>query len=116
MQTYTGGCQCGAVRYSVTTDLAKLLTCNCSRCGKLGAILTFVPQNQFELLSGEDNLTSYLFNTKKINHLFCTTCGIESFARGSDKEGNKTIAINVRCLDGIDPETLSPTPVDGKNW
>ncbi|MFY9828017.1 MAG: GFA family protein, partial [Rhodoplanes sp.] len=40
---YTGGCQCGAVRYEVTADLDNTVTCNCSRCGKLGSILAFAP-------------------------------------------------------------------------
>ena len=63
VQHYTGGCQCGAVRYEVTADLDKTIACNCSRCGKLGSILAFAPAEQFTLLSGEDRLTEYRFNT-----------------------------------------------------
>ena len=32
---YSGGCQCGAVRYEVTADINEVIACNCSRCGKL---------------------------------------------------------------------------------
>jgi hypothetical protein len=28
---YTGGCQCGAVRFEVETALEPLIECNCSR-------------------------------------------------------------------------------------
>jgi hypothetical protein len=35
-KTYTGGCQCGKVRYEVQADIGEVITCNCSRCRKLG--------------------------------------------------------------------------------
>jgi hypothetical protein len=101
-KTYSGGCHCGNVRYNVTTDLGQLTTCNCSLCSKRGHVLSFVGPDKFELEKGEDALADYQFNTKKIHHLFCKTCGIESFARGSDPRGNTMIAISVRCLDGVD--------------
>lgn len=116
-QPYSGGCQCGAVRYDVTVDLDQTITCNCSRCGKLGAVLTFAPAQAFTLKSGEDALTDYQFNKKTIHHLFCATCGIESFARGKrPKDGADMIAINARCLDGVDVSTLSPKAVDGRSF
>ncbi len=34
-----------------------------------------------------------------IDHLFCKTCGIESFARGSDGKGNEMVMININCLE-----------------
>ena len=49
-QAYTGGCQCGAVRYEVTADLDHTISCNCSRCGRLGSILAFTPASAFKLL------------------------------------------------------------------
>lgn len=80
-----------------------------------GFLLTFVPKENFKLLSGEDNLTSYKFNKKHIDHLFCKTCGIESFAEGSDGQGNEMVAINLRCIDDIDLETLPRKPYNGKD-
>lgn len=115
MQTYEGGCQCGAVRYRAKVDLDQTITCNCSRCGRLGSILTFAPADDFELLSGEDKLTEYLFNTHTIHHLFCETCGIESFARGEKPDGARMVAVNARCLDGVEPEKLQPQAVDGRS-
>lgn len=113
---YQGGCHCKAVRYEVEADLSRTMTCNCSHCSAKGFILSFVPAEKFALLSGEDSLSEYRFNTKKIAHLFCSVCGTESFARGSDQEGNQTIMINVRCLDDVDLSALHPTEVDGKSF
>lgn len=108
-QTYHGQCHCGAVRYSATTDLASLGDCNCSRCRRLGWVMQSVPADQFTLESGADNLTTYRFNTENIEHLFCKSCGIESFARGSDGKGNEMVMINVNCLEppvGVDRNAI----------
>jgi hypothetical protein len=114
-KTYTGGCHCGKVRYEVTADLGRTMACNCSICSKTGAILTFTPAEQFKLLSGEDALADYQFNTKNIHHLFCSTCGIRSFGRGTAPDGRAMVAVNARCLDGLDVETLTPEKFDGKS-
>jgi hypothetical protein len=114
--TKTGGCHCGLVRYEVKLDLDKpVITCNCSICQKAGAILSFVPAAAFTLQKGEDALTEYRFNTHQIQHLFCKTCGIESFARGARPDGTKMVAINVRCLDEVDLGTLTVQQVDGRS-
>ena len=78
LQHYTGGCQCGAVRYEVDVDLASTVTCNCSRCQRLGSVLAFTSEDKFKLLQGEEQLTEYLFNKGVIHHFFCKVCGIES--------------------------------------
>ena len=116
LQSYTGGCQCGAVRYQVQADLGgPVVSCNCSMCGRSGTLLTFVPAKQFTLLKGEDALTDYQFNKHVIHHLFCKTCGIKSFARGKDKNGNDTVSINTRCLDGVDLDKLNIVKFDGRS-
>lgn len=112
--TYTGGCHCGQVRYEVTADIAQVVDCNCSRCQKLGALWVFVAPERFALRAGEDGLTEYLFNRKVIHHRFCSTCGIESFARGQGKDG-PMVAVNVRCLDNVDLPRLQRIPFDGRS-
>ena len=116
-KTYHGQCQCGAVRYSVVTDLANLGDCNCSRCRRLGWVMHFAPVADFTLESGADNLSLYKFNTHKIDHQFCTTCGIESFARGVGPDGAAMVVINVNCLEPavpVDRGTIQH--YDGANW
>jgi hypothetical protein len=112
-QTYTGGCQCGKVRYEVSLGLGEVIACNCSRCGRLGSLLAFTPAENFKLISGEGALTEYQFNKHVIHHLFCSTCGIQSFARGQQK-GVEMVAVNARCLDGVEPEKLKVKHVNGR--
>ncbi len=66
-------------------------------------------------MSGADALTEYRFNTRNIQHLFCRECGIELFARGIGPDGKAVVAINVRCLDDVDPDALDVTRFDGKH-
>lgn len=116
MKTHTGSCHCGAVTFTVTADIEKVIECNCSHCSKKGFLLAFVPAEQFTLLSGEDNLTEYRFNKKHIAHLFCKTCGTQAFGKGTSPDGKETVAVNVRCLPDIDPNILTITQVDGKSY
>lgn len=114
-KSYRGSCQCGAVRYEVEADLDRTISCNCSRCGRIGSILAFVPEQAFTLVSGEDALTDFQFNRHVIHHLFCRTCGIESFARGVKPDGSRMVAVNARCLDGVEVDALKPQKYDGRS-
>lgn len=116
VKRYQGGCHCGAVRYEASLEMTPLLECNCSHCSAKGFILTFTGAAGFDLKQGEDQLTAYQFHKKAITHLFCRVCGVQSFARGKTPDGKDMIAVNVRCLDGIDVAALETTPVDGKSF
>jgi len=92
-----------------------VLECNCSHCSKRGLLLTFVTPDTFKIVAGGDGLQDYQFNKRSIHHLMCPDCGIESFARGRGPDGKEMVAVNVRCLDGVDLETLTPTPFNGRD-
>ena len=114
MTTYEGGCHCGKVRFRVTADLDRVSECNCSMCAKKGYLHLIVPPEQFELLSGTDELTTYEFNTGAAKHHFCRHCGIHSFyVPRSDPD---KIDVNVRCLDGVDIAAVRVTGFDGRHW
>jgi hypothetical protein len=114
-KTYTGGCHCGAVRYEATADLQQVISCNCSICQKKGPLLAFVPASAFTLKSGQDNLQDYQFYKHVIHHLFCRTCGVESFARGTGPDGTEMVGLNVRCFDAIDLGAFTPVPFNGRD-
>ena len=112
-QTYQGRCQCGAVRLSADLDLSHAVTCNCSRCQRMGFVLAFAPGEAFRLEAGEDATTEYLFNKHAISHRFCKTCGVEAYAMGALPDGTPMAAVNVNCLDGVDPRAVKATHYDG---
>lgn len=114
MQTYSGSCHCGAVKYQVTMDPpASATACNCSICRRSGTLLAFVPATQFTLEQGDDALVSYTFNKGHIDHNFCKQCGIKAFASGTMRDGTPTRAINLRCVDGVDLDKLEIKHFDG---
>ena len=114
-KNYSGGCHCGQIRYDVTTDLANVVTCNCSICQKRGALWTFVPSESFALRAGSDELRDYQFGKRTIHHYFCPQCGVGSFSRGTAADGREMIAVNVRCLEDLDIGALKPTSFDGRS-
>ena len=114
-KTHSGGCHCGAVRFEVDSDLEQVLECNCSHCSRKGFLLSFTPAAQFRLLSGEEVLTEYHFNTHRIRHRFCSVCGVQPFAEGETPDG-PTRAVNLRCLDEFDRAAFNPVQVDGRSF
>ena len=83
MAQYAGSCHCGAIKYSVELDLTKpVLECNCSHCQIKGFLLAFVPASDMKLISGDDAMTDYSFNTHKLRHRFCKACGVQCFCEG----------------------------------
>lgn len=113
--THTGGCHCGAVRFEVTAPAeVEVHECNCSICRKLGYLHLIVPREHFRLLRGEDELSTYTFNTGQARHLFCRNCGVESFyVPRSHPDG---YSVNLRCLDDGTLEKVSVHPFDGRHW
>ena len=61
-------------------------------------------------------MSSYFFNKHVIEHRFCPACGTQPFAYGRDpKTGADTVAINARCLEGIELGGLRRMPYDGRS-
>jgi len=114
VQTHTGGCHCGRVRFEVTAELASVVECNCSICARKGYLHLIVAQEQFRLLAGEEELTTYQFGTMTARHRFCRHCGVAGFY--VPRSHPDRIDVNVRCLDGVDVTTLVPRRFDGRHW
>jgi len=115
MIKHTGGCHCGRVRFEVMAPAQiEVGDCNCSMCSKTGYLHLVVQKNQFKLLSGEDVLTNYQFNTRTAKHFFCSHCGIKSFyVPRSHPDG---YSINARCLDEGTVTGMTYRKIDGRNW
>jgi hypothetical protein len=113
---HEGSCHCGQVKFQVALDLTKpAVTCNCSICGRTGTMLSFVLEDAFVLHSGADALTDYQFGRQHIHHLFCSTCGVRAFARGQKPDGTKMVAVNVRCLEGVELEDVPTVKFNGRS-
>jgi hypothetical protein len=114
LKTFTGGCHCGKVRYRVQVEKLEATECNCSICAKKGFIHLIVPESRFTLIQGQEDLSTYTFNTGTAKHHFCRHCGIHSFYRPrSHPDGYD---VNLRCLDDDSIDLFEITAFDGKHW
>ena len=111
---YKGSCHCGNVAFDVEGTIDHALSCNCSICSRRGSLLWFVPRDQLHLLTPEDSASSYSFNTNSIKHRFCPTCGIHLYGEGAFKRGSHLVAINIRCLEGLELAAVPIHEFDGR--
>lgn len=115
MTTHRGGCHCGKVTFEV--DAAAEIDasrCNCSVCRMSGYLHLIVPSSDFRLLSGQDDIETYTFNTGVAKHYFCRHCGTKSFyVPRSHPDG---ISVNINCLDPQTILAINEEPFDGQNW
>jgi len=115
MKTYKGSCHCGQVAFEVCGELTGVMACNCSICQRKGALMWFVPRAQMQLLTPTEQVKVYRFGSGNIQHCFCPECGIHPYGEGRMPDGTEMAAINVRCLEGVDPEALPVTHYDGRS-
>jgi hypothetical protein len=79
-----------------------------------GFLHLFVSRKNFRLLKGDNELSTYTFNTGVAQHYFCGHCGIKSFyIPRSHPEG---YSVNVHCLHPATIESITVEPFDGRNW
>jgi hypothetical protein len=119
LKTYEGSCHCGTVRFEADLDLEQpTYRCNCSICRRTRFWPAVAREGGFRLLSGEQDLTPYLFNSRKNQHYFCRHCGVRPFGVGTETPIGKMFGVNLGCLEGVSEEELSRlsiTHVDGLN-
>jgi hypothetical protein len=93
----TGGCLCGAVRYTVSGELRDVLECHCAMCRRTHghvAAYSAVPRSGLELT--ESTGLRWYQSSEKARRGFCGTCGSSLFW---DPTGKDYIAIAAGTLD-----------------
>ena len=115
-QTHTASCHCGAVKLSLNlpqgvTDLRR---CDCSMCRRRGTIVTSAELDGLKVVSGNDKLSMYQFNTFTAKHYFCSICGI--YTHHQRRSNPNQFGVNVACIDGVNPYELTNVAMpDGIN-
>lgn len=80
LQTLTGSCLCGALRYAVTGEPARFYHCHCSRCRKSTgtghATNLFVNEGTLAWEGDTSLIKSYKIpDAERFTRTFCTHCG-----------------------------------------
>jgi hypothetical protein len=77
-RTYRGNCHCQRVQFECDAPSHLVAwDCNCSICVMKKNTHFVVPVQDFRLITGEDVLTTYSFNTHVAKHRFCNVCGVQ---------------------------------------
>lgn len=111
-----GACHCGGVHFHdrLSNGLRTARRCTCSYCRMRGAIAVSADLGGITILSGEELLSEYRFNTATAKHYFCARCGIYTFHQR--RSNPNEYGVNVACLSGISPFDFDEVPVlDGVN-
>lgn len=79
MSTLSGGCLCGAVRYTVNGEAQRFYHCHCSRCRKAsgtGHASNLFVQGTLTWNSGEELIRTFkLPEAARFANSFCEVCG-----------------------------------------
>lgn len=122
MTTFRGSCHCGRVRFEVDAEIDHVRVCDCSVCHRRGTLSFRVPKEALQLLTPWETLSLYEWGTFTAKDYFCPICGILPFRRPGDptpmelEQGIEPFdgwAVNVRCLEGVDIESLPVKKIHG---
>ncbi|WP_377287981.1 GFA family protein [Rhizobium sp. SG2393] len=106
---YTGGCQCGAVRYRVEGELADPHLCHCRMCqkatGNYFMPVATVAREKLELTRGNP---AWFASSAVARRGFCAACGTPLFY---DMPGEAIIGIVLGALDA--PDDVRPVRQSG---
>lgn len=111
---YLGSCHCGRVKFEAEGEIASVMSCNCSICQRKGALMWFLPRDAVRLLTPDEDASTYLFNRHAIRHRFCANCGIHPYGEAKAPTGEDMVAVNARCLEGIELSAIPVTHFDGR--
>jgi len=110
-----GKCHCGAVVFRVAQTPRKAVRCNCSYCARRGWYTGYAETDQFHVLQGQDQLSTYRFGRGQSENFFCRTCGIHTHFF-SVYAGTARYGYNISCCDDIDVSALEVEWLDGKSF
>ncbi len=99
-----GKCHCGKIKFQLSCNLTDLKRCNCSHCRRKGFVMTTAKLDQFKLISGEESLKIYQWNSKIAKHYFCKKCGVNTHHQRRSKPDE--YGVNVGCLEGFNMDWI----------
>ena len=112
LKTYRASCHCGKVAVEASLDLEQSsYRCNCSICRRNRFWPAVAMPEHFRIVSGEDELTRYVFGREKNHHYFCRHCGVRVFGVGTDTPVGRMYGVNIGCLEDVPEDVLSRIPI-----
>ena len=93
--SYTGGCQCGQVRYAIAADALTSYVCHCRECQKQSAsgfgISAPVFETSFKISGTLETYSRATDSGSQTRCYFCPTCGSRLYHKGANRPGMLTV-------------------------
>lgn len=85
-QPHSGGCLCGAIRYTVSAPLTSVIACHCTHCRKISGAGSShnvaIPTSALAITQGEPRVYADTADSgNRLNRFFCANCGSSLFSR-----------------------------------
>ena len=108
MAPISGGCLCGAVRFSLSERPTQAGYCHCTRCqrrtGTASSAQARIDGRTFALTAGEDALGAWRHPAGGFEKCFCRICGSHLFSRDPDDPTQMSIRLSAFDEDpGVRP-------------
>ena len=119
MTTRTARCACGALSVTAVGQPIKVSACHCHACqrrtGSAFSVAVFYDRDRVTLDGASKTFVRPGDSGQNVEFHFCPTCGVETYAFAEGKDGTPMMAVNVNCLDGVDPRALKSHHADGRS-
>jgi hypothetical protein len=106
MAKYTGGCQCGAIRFEALSDPLFAGHCSCRDCQKASgaghSTIVAFPESALKVTGATTRYTSAGGSGQPVTREFCAVCGSRLFS--SRQSG--AVMVSASALD--DPSLVTP--------
>jgi hypothetical protein len=80
---YAGGCQCGSVRYKLTTEPIRLAACHCKECqrqsGSAFGMSMQVKRGSLTVTGLTKQVTRIADSGNEVTGVFCPECGVRIY-------------------------------------
>jgi hypothetical protein len=114
MTPLSGGCLCGAIRYTVTAPVTELRACHCTSCQKAsgagGSVNALLPAADFRIDQGQPRrFTARADSGRVLHRYFCGDCGSPLYSQ-------RDIAPERVVLRAGTIENLPPVKISAHIW
>src|SRR6185369_2085748 len=101
-ETLSGGCLCGAVRYTVSAPITELRACHCTHCqkasGGAGSVNAVLPSSALRVTQGTPKRYDAKADSGRTLHrFFCGGCGSPIYSQRESRPD--TIVLRAGTLD-----------------
>lgn len=116
MKILSGGCLCGAIRYTVSVPITELRACHCRDCQKStgtgGSVNAMIPSAALQITQGTPKRHSVTADSGRTLHrFFCGDCGSPLFSRRELTPQNSGLRIGT-----LDAEHAGGMKITGNIW